>query len=81
LFSFFNILRGKLFLKHKKKLFEQLNKLEEENARLLEDLKISQHNAKEDKKKYKEHVRLLLMKIEELRHSRNLLQNQDILSN
>ncbi len=53
---------------HKKKYaFDQINKLQNENRKLLEDLKFLERYQKETKQKYKKQVKLLMQKIEELR--------------
>ena len=53
---------------HKKKYaFDQISKLQNENRKLLEDLKFLERFQKETKQKYKKQVKLLMQKIEELR--------------
>jgi len=53
---------------HKKKYaFDQINKLQNENRKLLEDLKFLERFQKETKQKYKKQVKLLMQKVEELR--------------
>ena len=53
---------------HKKKYaLDQISRLQNENRKLLEDLKFLERFQKETKRKYKKQVNLLLQKIEELR--------------
>lgn len=58
---------SKLFMHKKKYALDQISRLQNENRKLLEDLKFLERFQKETKRKYKKQVNLLLQKIEELR--------------